>query len=164
MFSKYFLLISSIIILTFPIWQNNASFMIDKMKFDDVSSSEDLTLSRANKWNSRLIEFDNAPFIGIGFSSIDINGLDNFDRVTGQIEPGSSWLSLLSMTGLIGFFSFLFINFKIYKNISENNLGNYIKAVLLFLLFKFFNRRLYIRFRVNFIFLLLDDIRNKLRS
>lgn len=136
-FSKYFLLISSIIILTFPIWQDNASFMIDKMRFDDVSSTEDLTLSRANKWNSRLIEFDNAPFIGIGFSSVDINGFDNFDRDTGQIEPGSSWLSLLSMTGLIGFFSFLFINFKIYKNISENNLGNYIKAVLLFFYLSF---------------------------
>lgn len=137
MFTKYFILIFSTIILTFPIWQNNASFMINKMNLDYVNSAEDLTLSRADKWNSRLIEFKNAPLIGIGFSSVDIKGLDNFDPDTGQIEPGSSWLAILSMTGLIGFFSFLIINFKIYKNISENNLGNYIKAVLLFFYLSF---------------------------
>ena len=67
----------------------------------DTSLSFD---SRAVYWQTRVEEFESSPLIGIGFSSVDIDNEkgSNFNAESGQVESGSSWLSALSMTGLLG--------------------------------------------------------------
>lgn len=58
--------------------------------------------TRTEKIEARIAEFKTSPVIGIGFASVDPEGLDEYDYITGSIEPGSSWLAILSMTGVIG--------------------------------------------------------------
>lgn len=67
-----------------------------------------MTSSRDVHWKKRLKEFESSRFFGIGFSSIALNGMGaNFNEDSGQIETGSSWLSILSMTGVLGLVTFL---------------------------------------------------------
>lgn len=61
--------------------------------------------SREDKWTNRINEFESSPIFGIGFASIDLNtaeGHAESTRKTGVIEPGASWLAILSMTGIVG--------------------------------------------------------------
>lgn len=81
-----------------------------------------LTYSRDAKWNDRLQEFKESPFIGIGFSSqtynngkLDDDGLKNM----GSMEPGSSWLSVLAQTGILGFILILTLNINVYKRLTK---------------------------------------------
>lgn len=62
--------------------------------------------SRTAKWEARMAEFGSNPLTGVGFCAQDPNGNDYYNRITGTVEPGSSWLAILSMTGLIGFILF----------------------------------------------------------
>jgi hypothetical protein len=65
--------------------------------------------SRANLWQQRLAEFRKSPFCGIGFASIEENTAGSQNTAAGTIEPGSSWLILLSMTGIVGAGAFLLL-------------------------------------------------------
>lgn len=58
-------------------------------------------LSREGKWEGRINEFASSPIIGIGFCVVNVNSED-YDEVTGTIETGTSWLSILSMLGIFG--------------------------------------------------------------
>ena len=53
-----------------------------------------------------------SPVIGSGFASYNNTIVKRKSSDTGNIEPGSSWLFLLSSTGLVGFISFLLIIFR----------------------------------------------------
>ena len=66
--------------------------------------------SRNYLWKQRLIEFKENPFLGIGFANIE-EGADGSqgDLSNGKIEPGSSWLIILSMLGILGGFCFLLL-------------------------------------------------------
>lgn len=77
--------------------------------------SSTLLFSRQEKISYRLEEFKSSPIIGIGFSTISLNGGDAVDLATGTIEPGSSWFSLLSMTGIIGALYFIVIIISCYR-------------------------------------------------
>lgn len=62
--------------------------------------------SRQELWNDRIAEFKSSPVIGIGYA----NRILHEDESPGDLrkmEPGSSYLSLLSNTGLIGMSMFL---------------------------------------------------------
>ena len=59
--------------------------------------------SRSNLWDDRLREFTNYPIFGVGFAEIDIIHDNNYTK-DGVIELGSSWLGLLSMLGIVGYF------------------------------------------------------------
>lgn len=83
-------------------------------KMSDRGTST-LLSSREEKINYRLEEFKSSPLIGIGFSTISLDGGDAVNLSTGTIEPGSSWFSLLSMTGIIGAIFFITILIKGYK-------------------------------------------------
>ena len=85
-----------------------------KSKMLDRDSAS-LLSSREDKIAYRMEEFKSSPIIGIGFSTVSIQGGDEYDKVTGTIEPGSSWLSLLSMTGIIGSLLFMLIYIKCCK-------------------------------------------------
>ena len=62
--------------------------------------------SREIKFTARILEFKSSPIIGIGYNVINPQ-YDFVEESTGQIEPGSSWLAVASMTGVIGLFVFL---------------------------------------------------------
>ena len=78
-----------------------------------MDSSEDvgsLTSSRDALWEDRIKEFKAFPVFGVGFASYNLNYIqseNSINRLSGTVEPGSSWLFLLSSLGLYGFLSFL---------------------------------------------------------
>lgn len=94
---------------TFPLWQGYTDFIVEKQLGNKEMGS--IAYSREKKIQARLSEFRMSPIIGIGFCTIDPS-LDVVNTSNGQIEPGSSWLELLSMTGLMGFVIFIYIALK----------------------------------------------------
>ena len=97
-----------------------------------------ITSSRDILWENRINEFNSSPLFGVGFSSIslDSNG-SSFDKNKGKVETGSSWLNILSMTGIVGFicFSIIWIRamFLLYKQFMKNNrVATYLFALLIF--------------------------------
>lgn len=94
-----------LVIFTFPLWQNYTERIVGKMEYSQEQG--DLLVTRSALWNFRIQEFMESPLIGIGFASVDIKTSNNVDKETGIIEPGSSWLTVFSMTGLIGGFFLL---------------------------------------------------------
>ena len=62
--------------------------------------------SRAELWQSRIAEFKSSPLFGIGVAM----GTGNSSTVEGggniRVEPGSSYLAILAMTGLFGVVTF----------------------------------------------------------
>ena len=88
--------------------------------------------SRAFKWNARIEEFKSSPVWGVGFAAIDPNGKDYYNPINGQVEPGNSWLAVLSMTGLMGFIPFMFIMFGAYKKLKSLKNSNKVLLAGLF--------------------------------
>lgn len=95
-----------------------------------------LLSSREAKIIYRLEEFKSSPLIGIGFSTISLDGGDDVNLSTGTIEPGSSWLSLFSMTGIIGALFFIVI---LVKSIRTQMAEKTHRSVLLIGLLSFFS-------------------------
>jgi|GEM_PF-1005392 len=61
--------------------------------------------SRTDLWQSRIDEFKSSPIIGIGISMGSGSGVSKSE--TGiRVEPGSSYLAIFSMTGILGAFAF----------------------------------------------------------
>ncbi|EJF08304.1 o-antigen polymerase family protein [Pontibacter sp. BAB1700] len=114
-------------ILTFPIWEPYTGRLSEKMEYTADEGS--LTATRDLLWKSRVDEFLTSPLYGIGFASIDpILTTHGFDKETGTIEPGSSWLVALSMTGLLGFVILIILlglnlRFIIYSHDSQASLA-----------------------------------------
>jgi hypothetical protein len=102
---KSFLLSIGLLFSSFPLWSDKTENLLNKIEYSE--NQNDLTASRSMIWLARFEEFKSSPIIGVGFASIGKNDLTNVDKETGKIEPGSSWLAILSMTGLLGFISFL---------------------------------------------------------
>ena len=99
-------------------------------KNEIARNNNSLTYSRDNLWADRLEEFKESPILGIGFAAAthstpyvytnDNNSyvesaIDN--PITDNVEPGSSWLSLLSNTGLCGALLFLWFMFELSKKL-----------------------------------------------
>lgn len=95
--------------LTFPVWSGAMSGLAAKQA--SHRNDKELFDSRSEKFGYRIKEFASSPIWGVGFSAIDPHIGDRFNRKRGVIEPGSSWLAILSMTGLVGFILF----FRMYK-------------------------------------------------
>ena len=82
---------------------------VTKRKFEIALNHNSLTYSRDDLWQARWQEFKDSPIIGIGFANTthysdvwDVTP-DSRKRVS---EPSSSWLSLLSNTGILGLLVF----------------------------------------------------------
>lgn len=105
-FIRLIMMISLITAISFPVWEKSLDKLAQK---NDNSLSEVSTRSRERLWNNRIREFKHSPLIGIGFCSVSIDPKSREVSANGKIETGSSWLSILSMTGLLGFCSILFI-------------------------------------------------------
>lgn len=99
--------------VTFPLWESSLSGISEK---NDNNEKLGKYGSRTEKFEARLAEFGSNPVFGVGFASVDPNGKDIYNTVKGTIEPGSSWLSTLSMTGIIGSIFVAYFVINAFKN------------------------------------------------
>ena len=66
----------------------------------------------------RVVEFKNNPVLGVGFVAVDLRSAmaaSDADMERGIVETGSSWLCILSMTGLIGALLLIPVFFSAYR-------------------------------------------------
>lgn len=101
--------------LTLPLWEN---FMTNLEAKSVANKGLGAYGSRTEKWTARMTEFSSSPLIGIGFASVDAR-LDDVG-IGGVVEPGSSWLCILSMTGIIGFILFVIILIKPFQYLKSH--------------------------------------------
>lgn len=104
-----------VIAVSSPLW-NSALNGLKQKQLGNIEAGG-MTSSRDSKWNNRIFEFSENPITGIGFCACDQQFIDDYDENTGTIEAGSSWLAVLSMTGLLGFIPFMFLMYRSAKNI-----------------------------------------------
>lgn len=120
-----------ILSVSYPLW-NSALDGLQKKNHSELSNGIDMA-SRTNKWDSRLEEFKDSPLIGIGF--VTVSERDYYDVNTGIIEPGSSWLATLSMTGILGFIVFCGMYFRgIHRTLKNQIKANRMVGCILILL------------------------------
>lgn len=97
--------------ITFPLWSSLTDGLMEKHEANIEMGS--MAASREDKWDARLTEFKSSPLWGIGYASVDEH-LDDVG-IGGVIEPGTSWLAILSMTGIIGGLLFFYIFWRAYR-------------------------------------------------
>lgn len=89
-----------ILLAAYPIYNQFAEPLINKQKNNIESGG--MFASREERWSHRINEFTNSPFVGIGFAAISPEYTDEYNIELGIVEPGSSWLTVLSMIGIMG--------------------------------------------------------------
>lgn len=122
-----------IFICSIPLWNKYSGSIVEKNEVAIDNGS--MTSSRDALWDYRIEEFKSKPIFGIGFSYIakepnyknipsprfaHVNALNKHERSffsAQSIEPGSSWLAVLSMTGIFGFVTFFIIYFSALKTV-----------------------------------------------
>lgn len=109
-----------------PYIERAATGIINKQK-TRIEARNGKINSRDNKFQARINEFIESPILGIGFASID-KRYDVYNPSNGNIEPGTSHLAVLSMTGLFGFILYIIILSKAYYSV--NYLRNYRGSIL----------------------------------
>ena len=114
-FTTVLLMIVAIGGITFPIWGGLTGMLMEKQQ-KNIELGESMMYSRAKKITARTMEFKSSPIFGIGFATVNPE-LDKVDFSDGQIEPGSSWLAILSMTGLLGMAAFLLICVFVFRKL-----------------------------------------------
>jgi O-antigen ligase len=100
-------------------------------KIDASNNMESQTSSRDLLWQDRINEFEAHPFFGSGFASVDLKIVKNslYDSINGSMEPGSSWLFLLSSLGLFGFVSFLLLFLHVLLKVYKSKSNKYLDAL-----------------------------------
>lgn len=102
--------------LSFPLWEKYTVGLENK----NAANVELGTFgSRTLKWTARITEFSSSPICGIGYASVN-KSLDTV-WADGVVEPGSSWLAILSMTGIIGFILFMLILWKPFQSLRSGS-------------------------------------------
>lgn len=134
---KYIVYIS-IVVFTTPFWMAYMDQIVRKNKGESGLNTD----SRSVLWKQRIEEWESSPIWGIGFSSVDAEAGQSysFDIKTGQVETGSSWLCILSMTGILGFICVVVIfvgafkrGYKIMQ--SSNATGSFLLSIMIFYMF-----------------------------
>lgn len=116
---RMLLMLAIIGICSFPLWSSALEGIEAK---NEVNERLGEYGSRTSKFEARFSEIESSPVFGMGFASIDIHGTDGYDPKTGVIEPGSSWLGVLSMTGIIGFVIVLSIMIRTFRILIRSDL------------------------------------------
>lgn len=105
-FLKVLLGVLAVLLITQPLWDKGLERL--RMKQQERIETRGIALgARGLKWEHRLNEFQHSPFFGVGFCAMDTQYTSDYNEESGGMEPGSSWLAVLSMTGLIGLVLFL---------------------------------------------------------
>lgn len=85
----------------YPLYSGYASGIVSKQQ--DNEDKGGTFSSRDEKWENRINEFRSSPIFGIGYGAIFLNTPEGqITKETKIVEPGSAWLSILSMTGILG--------------------------------------------------------------
>lgn len=119
--SKFIKTLAAIVVLgsvCFPLWNNALDGIIRKNEGNLAAGSA--YSSRNALWEARCEEFKRNPILGVGFSAIDLNlvtQVGSYSSSTGQVESGSSWLTILSMTGCIGSIIIIPMLISLYINV-----------------------------------------------
>ena len=109
--TKRILTVGTILFFTYPVWNGAMAGVIAKNQ--GSMSSGINTSSRADKWSIRIEEWESSPIYGVGFCAVSEKDDVGSD---GIIEPGSSWLAVLSMTGIMGFILFFSMFYRAVRN------------------------------------------------
>lgn len=124
---------------TSSIWWPYTERLRQKMESSEEAGS--VTSTRDMMWRERIREFEAYPFFGVGFASFNMDYIQTehtINRQTGTVEPGTSWLFLLSSLGLYGFLSFLlpvsYVLYILYKD-SGTGLNGVLAGSLMALFF-----------------------------
>lgn len=99
-FAHILFVLLALLFVSGPFWQAAMSGIAQKQEYHQEEG--EVFDSRTDKFECRINEFMSSPIWGVGFGAIDPRLKDNYGS-NGTIEPGSSWLAVLSMTGLVGF-------------------------------------------------------------
>lgn len=103
-YMKVVVAVCVVLALSFPVWGR----YMDKLEEKNGGQTELNTNSREIHWKHRWGEFRSSPLWGIGFSSVSTDpSAVSIIGAGGQVETGSSWLTVLSMTGILGLCAFL---------------------------------------------------------
>ena len=106
-----------ILMVTFPVWYGATYLM--QQKSERLVEADGMFNSRKGKYECRIKEIRENPICGVGFCAIDPQTGDKYNQVTGQIEPGTSWLAIPAQTGLLGLLFFMGLVIKSWKNYSH---------------------------------------------
>jgi len=131
---RFLLILGMLACISFPLWQG----ALDGINYkNEVGKSMGEYGSRTDKFEARFDEIEKSPIFGVGFASIDPNGKDVYDTRTGIVEPGSSWLAVTSMTGLIGLAFVLAMYWKAYRTarVSNSEYGTLLVGLLAYCAF-----------------------------
>lgn len=117
-----------------PLWLPKAQYLLNKNQGELYTL--DLS-SRQENWKEHWKSFTKSPIFGIGFASSSEDA--NVDTQTGHVESGSSYLTILETTGILGGISILFMFLTAFqsllnmkrKSIKESGL---LAALLIFFL------------------------------
>ncbi len=127
-FVRIVLIIATIGIFSFPFWQPYTERLMGKMAYSEQQG--DMLVTRAVLWQLRIDEFKSSPINGVGFAAVDTSIATRFDDTEGRVEPGSSWLVVLSMLGLIGFIPFVLLTFSYFNFVYKDNANRPDSALL----------------------------------
>lgn len=123
---KYVIIGILITASTFTYW----SFAIDGIIYKQTIRSDGTSNTRSGSFENRINEFTDNPILGVGFASIDLEkNPSEFRAATKTVEYGSSWLAILSTTGILGFIPFVILFYK--KTIISINNNLLIAACLI---------------------------------
>ena len=98
---------------------NENSYHTKQNSSEIMKSMEDRGLKNTREalWKDRLNEFHLHPIFGVGFASQEDKILSvRHKNKSGNIEPGSTYLMILSMTGIVGAFAMFFFLSKALFN------------------------------------------------
>lgn len=114
--SKMIWLLVVALVVSIPVMDRLASGLLAKQA-SNIEGGGTMS-SREGLWNARLDEFQQSPVYGIGFCSIDRKYLPENSII---IEPGSSHLAVLSMTGILGMIPYILVLLMSYRSVLGKN-------------------------------------------
>jgi O-antigen ligase len=93
---------------------------------------DSMTSGREMMWMDRIADFEDSPFIGVGFSSMKEINNSKIDVDSGTVEPGSGWLMVLSSMGLLGFITYLVLIINPIIRIWKNHANCFLPVAIAF--------------------------------
>lgn len=115
--------------ITFPLYEPYLEGVISKQNAAAEQGSD--TSSRDAIWNTRIEEIKRYPIFGVGCFAVDTTIEDDdtfynpYNEFTGTVELGSTYLGVMSQTGVLGFVGFLVILliafYRCWKAIKETD-------------------------------------------
>lgn len=115
---RVIMIIMTLGVLSFSLWRSYTGRIMEKMEYAEDQGY--LLVTREALWTTRILEFKKSPIYGVGFASVDTTLTDKYDEKEGKVEPGSSWLVVLSMIGLLGFIPLFFLTLGYLKFLYQN--------------------------------------------